>query len=337
MSAWYEPILERDLVPDALIRVAIRGLIQDRLREEESRDKAAFIEELKRSPLAIHTDAANEQHYEVPPEFFLLALGPHRKYSCCYWPDSVSTLEDAEHRSLEQVVERAGLDNGQRILELGCGWGSLSLFMAERFPRSQITAVSNSRPQREFIEAQARERGLTNLRVITANMVDFAPDGTFDRIVSVEMFEHMRNYRELFRRIRTWLNPGGALFVHIFSHHKFVYPFETRGAGDWMAEHFFTGGIMPSDDLFSRFSEDLQIAEHWTLDGTHYEKTARAWLENVDRNRDRVLEIFAKTYGSKDALRWLVRWRVFFMAVEELWATRNGQEWLVSHYLFRPV
>lgn len=337
MNAWYEPILERDLVPDALIRVAIRGLIRERLREEESRDKATFIEELRRSPLAIHTDAANEQHYEVPPEFFLLALGPYRKYSCCYWPDGVSTLEEAERHSLQQVVQRARLADGQTILELGCGWGSLSLFMAKRFPQSQITAVSNSRPQREFIEVQARELGITNLRVITANMVDFAPEGTFDRIVSLEMLEHMRNYQELFRRIRTWLNPDGALFVHIFSHREFVYPFETRGAGDWMAEHFFTGGIMPSDDLFSHFGEDLRIAEHWTLDGTHYEKTARAWLKNVDRNRDRVLEIFSRTYGTKDALRWLVRWRVFFMAVEELWATRSGREWQVSHYFFRPV
>lgn len=337
MSAWYDPVLERDLVPDAVLRLAIRGLIRDRLREEPHRDKAAFIEELRRSPVAIHTEAANQQHYEVPPDFFDLVLGPHRKYSCCYWPEGAATLEEAERRSLNLTAERAGVDDGQRILDLGCGWGSFSLYAAQRFPHAEITGVSNSRPQREFIEAQARVRGLTNLRIVTADMNSFAPDGRFDRIVSIEMFEHMRNYQELLRRIRAWLEADGRLFVHIFSHKQFVYPFETRGPDDWMAEHFFTGGIMPSDDLLSHFDQDLRIEDHWTLDGSHYQKTARAWLANLDHQRERVLALFRRTYGPDDALRWLVRWRVFFLAVEELWACRGGQEWIVSHYRFRPA
>lgn len=336
MSAWYDPILERDWVPDALLRLAIRSLIRGRLREEWRRDKAAFIDQLGRSPVAIHTAAANQQHYEVPPEFFELVLGPHRKYSCCYWPGGVTTLEQAERCALDLTAERAQLADGQRILDLGCGWGSFSLYAAQRFPHAQITGVSNSRPQREYIEAQARARGLRNVRILTADMNHFAADGQFDRIVSIEMFEHMRNWAELLRRIRGWLAPDGRLFVHIFAHRRFVYPFETRGPGDWMAEHFFTGGLMPSDDLLSHFHQDMSVEQHWTLDGTHYQRTARAWLENLDRNRERVLALFGRTYGAEQALRWLVRWRVFFLAVDQVWGFRQGQEWIVSHYLLRP-
>lgn len=333
MSAWYDSILERDWAPDALLRPAIRALIRQRLREEAAADRSGFLETLKSSPIALHTHDANQQHYEVPPAFFQLVLGPALKYSCCHWPTGVETLADAEQSMLELTARHAGIEDGQSILELGCGWGSLSLFLARRYPRCRITAVSNSRPQREFIEARAPG----NLQVITADMNHFSTGDIFDRVVSVEMFEHMRNYQELLRRIRTWLKPDGALFVHIFAHTRYAYPFEAQGPGDWMAEHFFTGGIMPSDDLLTQFRDDLSVTNRWRFDGTHYEKTARAWLANLDHNRSQVLAVFAQAYGSGEALRWLVRWRVFFMAVEEVWAFRGGREWIVSHYLFRPA
>jgi cyclopropane-fatty-acyl-phospholipid synthase len=333
---WYDSILERDLIPDAILRQVIRALIRQRLREEAAHPRPDFVAELQHSPIAINTADANRQHYEVPPEFFTTVLGPHRKYSCCFWADGVTTLEEAERRMLELSSERAGIEDGHRVLDLGCGWGSMSLYLAQKFPHSQITGVSNSRPQREFIEAQARERGITNLSIVTADMNTFAPNGRFERVISIEMFEHMRNYQELLRRIASWLNPEGALFVHIFTHRCYTYPFETKGPGDWMAEHFFTGGIMPSDDLLPKFHQDLTVTGHWRFDGGHYQKTARAWLERMDQNRGHVLQIFAETYGKQEALRWWVRWRVFFLAVEELWGFRNGREWLVSHYLLRP-
>ncbi|MEP6963804.1 MAG: cyclopropane-fatty-acyl-phospholipid synthase family protein, partial [Acidobacteriota bacterium] len=337
MTAWYEPILDRGWVPDPLIRIAIRSLIRQRLREEAARhhNYPAFIEKLKSSPIAINTTDANRQHYEVPPEFFQLALGPHCKYSCCYWPEGVTTLQQAEEQMLRLSAERAQIQDGQSILDLGCGWGSMSLYLAERFPNSRITGVSNSRPQREFIESQARARGLANVRILTADMNTFRTEDKFDRVISIEMFEHMRNYQLLLQHISTWLNPDGLLFVHIFSHTKFAYPFETNGPGDWMAEHFFTGGIMPSDDLLTHFQDHVKLIDRWRIDGTHYQKTAEAWLANTDHNREKILGLFRQTYGPANAVRWLIRWRVFFMSVAGLWATHGGQQWIVSHYLFR--
>lgn len=336
-------LLEKNLLPDFLIRCGIRRLLAQRLREEnkgsaelQQQHLLRFVEQLRAGDVAIEAAAANEQHYEVPSEFFRQVLGKHLKYSCCYYRPGASSLDSAEAEMLALTVRRARIQDGENVLELGCGWGSLTLYMAEQFPSSRITAVSNSRSQREYILGAAAARGLRNIDIVTCdvNVLQF-PQGTqFDRVVSVEMFEHMRNYAKLLRRIALWLTPAGTLFVHIFTHRKYAYPFEVRNGADWMAKYFFTGGIMPSDELLLYFQQHVQLREHWCVDGAHYQKTAQDWLANMDAHREQIWPVLAATYGKEQAKKRWVYWRVFFMACAELWGYRGGSEWIVSHYLF---
>jgi cyclopropane-fatty-acyl-phospholipid synthase len=335
-------LMEKGWLPDSMIRAGIRRLLRQRLDEEarlraEGPGRPDLAEEVRTGPVAPVPEKANEQHYEVPPGFFQTVLGPHLKYSSCLWEPGMTDLTEAEALALATTCERAGLDDGMDILELGCGWGSLTLWMAEHYPGSRITAVSNSAPQRRHILATARERGLTNLAVITADMNDFAAPDTYDRIVSVEMFEHMRNYSELFRRIDGWLKPDGKLFVHVFAHRSYAYPFVTANDSDWMGRHFFTGGVMPSVDLLPSVANGFTPAETWEWNGTNYARTCRAWLDNLDANRPAVIGLFREVYGKGNAGLWLRRWRVFFMACEELFAFRDGTEWKVAHYLFEKA
>jgi cyclopropane-fatty-acyl-phospholipid synthase len=333
-----DALLEKDLLPDWLIRAGIRRLLARRLREEAGRyDPAAYAADLARRPIAENTPAANRQHYEVPTAFYQLCLGPRLKYSGCLYPTGAETLAEAEEAMLALYVERGRLADGQDILELGCGWGSLSLYLAARFPRARITGVSNSRTQKEHIDAAARERGLTNLRIVTADLNDFAPPGgPYDRIVSVEMLEHMKNYPRLLERIAGWLRPEGRLFVHIFTHRRLAYHFEDGGESDWLARYFFTGGQMPAHDLLARCAGPLRLEEEWIVNGLHYQRTARDWLRRLDERRDQARPLLAATYGPDQARRWWVYWRVFFMSCEELWGFRGGEEWIVSHYRFAP-
>ncbi|MBZ4201265.1 MAG: cyclopropane-fatty-acyl-phospholipid synthase family protein [Methylotenera sp.] len=332
---------ESGLMPDFLIRFGIRQLSQQRLidisagnTEIASELRAQFFQSMRQAQIAPLPEMANAQHYEVPAAFFDLVLGKHRKYSSCYWPNGIHHLDDAEQQALTQTTLHADLKNGQAILELGCGWGSLSLWMARHYPNSQITSVSNSKSQRDFILAIANKENLNNLNVITCDMNNFDTEQRFDRVVSVEMFEHMRNYEVLFEKIKRWLSPQGKFFMHIFCHKDVPYAFEVQGDDDWMSQFFFSGGFMPSDDTPSQFQKHLKLSRQWRWDGTHYEKTANAWLVNMAHNEVVINGILADCYGAENVVLWRQRWRIFFMACAELFGYNAGQEWWVGHYLF---
>ncbi|MBP9673612.1 MAG: class I SAM-dependent methyltransferase [Bacteriovoracaceae bacterium] len=328
-------------MPDSLIRLGIRILLKQRIRDEKNNLEQEgawqdFLQKITEAPIAVHTQSANEQHYEVPALFYEKVLGDYLKYSCGLWDAQTDNLTQAEENMLELTCSRAQLQEEQEILELGCGWGSLTLFMAQKYPKSFITAVSNSSSQREFILKKMKEKNITNIEIITQDMNDFQIDKSFDRIVSVEMLEHMRNYPKLFKKVSSFLKPQGLFFVHIFVHRYLSYFFDIKDKSDWMSKYFFTGGIMPSDTLMLYFNEHLRVTKHWHVQGTHYAKTSRAWLENMDKNKAELEELFKQVYGIKNKIFWQY-WRIFFMACEELWGYRQGKEWFVSHYLFKKV
>jgi cyclopropane-fatty-acyl-phospholipid synthase len=333
-------LAERGFLPDIAVRSGMRRLIRQRLEtpfpglvENAEETGGGILARMEESPIALDTQRANEQHYEVPADFFRIVLGPRLKYSSGYYGAAASSLAEAENLMLEMTCRRAQLAEGQRILELGCGWGSLSLWMARRYPGSEIIAVSNSADQKAFIERAAADEDLTNIKVIRQDMNHFEPDGTFHRIVSVEMFEHMRNWRLLLGRIAQWMEPEGKLFLHMFCHRRETYFYESEGPDDWMADHFFTGGIMPSDHLIYEFSDLLRVDRHWRINGTHYARTIEDWLKRMDSGKGEVMEVLRSAYGPRQAGKWFARWRMFFMACSELFAYSGGWEWYVSHYL----
>jgi len=335
-----DSLLEKDLLPDWLIRIGIRRLLRQRLREIAAPSPEAQVEQfaaaLRAMPIAINTAESKEQHYEVPTVFYQHCLGPRLKYSSCYYVNGSETLAEAEERMLALTCERARLVDGIDILELGCGWGSLTLWMAERYTKARITGVSHSRTQREYILSEAARRGLTNVSIIACDMNDFdIAAGGFDRVVSVEMFEHMKNWPRLMANIARWLRPGGMFFAHVFTHSRFAYHFEVRDESDWMSKYFFTGGIMPAHSLFPQFQDDLKLLQDWKANGRHYAQTAEHWLKNMDAHRAEIMPLFAQTYGADQAVKWWSYWRIFYLACAELWWFRSGEEWLVSHYLFQ--
>lgn len=339
---WYDSLIEQNKLPDFILRIGVRNLLKQRLNDEIAGDAEVqqqrfndLLEELRNSPIAINTADANQQHYEVPTEFYQYCLGKHLKYSSGYWRPGVTDIDTSEEDMLELTCQRADLQNGQDVLELGCGWGSLSLFMSAKYPESRFTVVSNSTTQKIYIDQTAKDRNITNLTVITADMNTFQILQQFDRVVSVEMFEHMRNYKLLLNKVAGFLKDSGKLFVHIFTHETLAYKFEVKDETDWMSKYFFTGGIMPSNHLLTYFNDDLTIDKLWVVNGMNYSKTSEAWLSNMDKHEKEIMPLFEQTYGKDQAVKWWVYWRLFYIACAELFGYRNGNEWMVCHYLFK--
>ncbi|KAI1331942.1 methyltransferase [Xylariaceae sp. FL0255] len=331
-------VLDNGYLPHAVIRVGIRRQLAQRLEEIKSstfastvQRKMTYIDLLRTRPIAIETDTANTQHYEVGTGVLVEMLGPRMKYSSCLYPKGGETLAQAEVAMLQTYIEKAGLKDGMDILDLGCGWGSGALYFAEMLPKSNITAFSNSRTQKEYIDSKAKEKGLSNLKVITGNVVDYEFEKeSFDRVVSIELFEHMKNYEQLMAKVARALKPGGKLFVHIFNHKTTPYDYEEG----WMTTHFFTGGTMPSADLLLYFQKDLKIEKQWWVNGKHYSKTCEHWLSNMIANKKKIWPHLIATYGEENATMWYNRWQIFYMACSELFAYEGGDTWGVSHYLF---
>lgn len=336
-------LLKKDVLPDPLIRLGVRQKTKSRIKSLEKMDVAEkeaflmdFIKERSQGPIAINTGDANDQHYEVPSEFFDLVLGKHKKYSCAYWEEGDS-LDDAEERMLDLVCKRAGIEDGQKILDLGCGWGSFSLYAAICFPNAHITAVSNSNNQRNYIEEIAERKSIKNLKVTTCDINDLVLDEKFDRAVSIEMFEHMRNYHALFKKVAEFLNDQGKLFVHVFCHCQVPFTYEVKSSSDWMAKYFFTGGTMPSRDMFHFFNHDLRVIQQWAVNGNHYSKTLEAWLKKMDKQKDLVMPILEEREGPEHSVKWWSYWRIFFIACSEFFAINGGGEYFVAHYLFEKI
>lgn len=332
--------VEKGYLPDPFIRFGIRYLLKQRLSEEKAYQVEInslkfnqFLQQLKKSPLAIETEKANEQHYEIPAKFYDLVLGKHKKYSCCFFKNT-DCLDEAEHSMLELYTKRAEIEDGMKILELGCGWGSLTLYLACNYPNAKIITISNSNSQREYIESQAQKLQLNNIQVITEDINQFSTQESFDRIVSIEMFEHVRNYEVLFKNMADWLRKDGMVFIHIFCHRYCMYPFLEEGDDNWMGRYFFSGGQMPAADTLLFFQQHLNIKQRWMVDGRHYEKTANLWLKNIDQNKQAVLQIFKQVYGDSYQL-WFQRWRIFFLSCAELFGYQKGNQWMVGHFLFK--
>ena len=336
---WFNPLLARGLIPDWILRRGVRSQGKERLnmmnKVDSTKEYSKFINEASTGNIAVNTDDANNHHYEVDSEFFKYCLGKNLKYSCCFWDENTLDLDAAEDNMLEIYSKRAEITDGMNILDIGCGWGSLSLFLAQKYPKSEITGVSNSSSQKIFIDSVASERNISNLNIITRDINDFRTEEKYDRILSIEMFEHTKNTKKLMNLINDWLNPNGLFFMHVFAHKENPYYFDRDQKNAWMAKYFFTGGMMPNHNLFKDLKSNLEYQKSWILSGEHYERTSNAWLDKMDQNKSKILSLFERSNSSSVAKRKFHFWRLFYIACAEIFGYDNGNEWVVSHHLFK--